>query len=92
MDGLVEDLESTTLFETAGGRIVEVFAIGMLKQDQVVAFYNKTLPQLGWLRIEAGLFQREGETLSLEFSSKSKGQAVSTPDLIVSFHIKPIIK
>ena len=90
MDGLVEDFESSTIFETAGGRIVEVFASGVLKQNQILAFYDKTLPQLGWLRMEPGLFQREGETLSIEYSVETKGTLVSTPALTVRFHIKPI--
>tara|TARA_Y100000739_G_C20462683_1_gene397523 strand:- start:193 stop:612 length:420 start_codon:yes stop_codon:yes gene_type:complete len=90
MDGLVEDLDSSTVFETSSGRIIEVFASGVLKQDQLLAFYDKTLPQLGWLRMKPGLFKREGETLSLEFSAKSKGQPISISVLTVRFHIKPI--
>ena len=91
MDGLVEDLGSATVFETAEGRIVEVFASGVLEQDQLLVFYDKTLPQLGWLRIKRGLFHREGEILSLEFSKKLKVRPESVSVLTVGFRIKPSI-
>jgi hypothetical protein len=91
MDGLVEDIGSATIFETAGGRFVEVFASGVMEEDRLLAFYGKTLPQLGWLRKGSGIFQREGETLSLEFSSKTKNQSGSTLALTVGFRIKPTL-
>jgi hypothetical protein len=91
MDGLIEDLGSATVFETAGGRIVEVFASGEMEKGQLLAFYDKTLPQLGWHRKGSGLFQREGETLSLEFSSNTKNQLGASLALTVGFRIKPTI-
>ena len=91
MDGLVEDAGSATVFETARGRIVEVFATGALEQDRLLGFYDKTLPQLGWRRKASGLFQREGETLSLEFSRKSMPLPGSMSVLTVAFRIKPSV-
>jgi hypothetical protein len=91
IDGLIEDPGSATVFETAEGRIVEVFASGVLEQDQLLVFYDKTLPQLGWLRIKRGLFHREGEILSLEFSKKLKVRPESVSVLTVGFRIKPSI-
>jgi len=91
MEGLVEDVGSVTVFETARGRIVEVFASGVMEQDRPLAFYNKALPQLGWQRKSSGLFQREGETLSLEFLSKAGPLPGSTSILTVGFRIKPSV-
>ena len=91
MEGLVEDAGSATVFETARGRIVEVFASGAMKRDRLLGFYEKTLPQLGWRRKALGLFKREGETLSLEFLSKTMPQSGSIPTLTVVFRLKPSV-
>ena len=91
MDGLIEDKESATLFETALGRFIEVFASGVIEQDRLLAFYDKTLPQLGWRRESPGLFQREGETLSIEFPKKVRSFTGSPSILTVGFRIKPSV-
>ncbi|NQV84413.1 MAG: hypothetical protein HQ494_11400 [Rhodospirillales bacterium] len=87
--GLVEDTESGTVFDTARGRIVEVFASGALNKSRVLAFYDDTLPQLGWRRVASGVFQREGESLSLEFSLGLDTGSGSTPVLTVGFRLMP---
>ena len=89
MQGLVEDADSATVFDTAQGRIVEVFASGALKEGRVLAFYDETLPQLGWQRVASGLFRREGEVLSLEFSFGQSSRPGSVRVLTVAFRIKP---
>ena len=89
MQGLVEDADSATVFDTARGRIVEVFASGALKEGRVLAFYDETLPQLGWRRVASGLFRREGEVLSLEFSIGQSSRPGSVRVLTVGFRVKP---
>ena len=89
MQGLVEDADSATVFDTARGRIVEVFASGALKEGRVLAFYVETLPQLGWRRVASGLFRREGEVLSLEFSIGQSSRPGSVRVLTVGFRVKP---
>ncbi|MBT3305534.1 MAG: hypothetical protein HN377_03530 [Alphaproteobacteria bacterium] len=89
VSGLVEDTESGTVFDTARGRIVEVFASGALSKDDVLAFYDNTLPQLGWRRMASGVFQREGERLSLEFSFRPNSATGSAPVLTVGFRLMP---
>jgi hypothetical protein len=93
MPGLVEDTESGTVFDTAQGRIVEAFATGALPKSRVLAFYDETLPQLGWRRVASGVFQREGETLSLEFPPEADSRPGlrpgSTPVLTVGFRLMP---
>lgn len=89
MEGLVEDAESGTIFDTARGRIVEAFAFGPLKEDRVLAFYDETLPQLGWRRVASGVFRREGEVLNLDFSIDSSTRPTSTSILMVGFRVMP---
>lgn len=54
-------------FDTAAGRLVEAYAGGGVSQEEVDAFYNETLPQLGWEPDGDRLWRREGETLTIEF-------------------------
>jgi hypothetical protein len=89
MEGLVEDAASATVFDTARGRIVEVYASGALQENRVLTFYDETLPQLGWRRVASGVFRREGEALSLEFSLGQSSRTGSTPVLTVGFRVRP---
>ncbi|MEX0808487.1 MAG: hypothetical protein WD044_07145 [Dongiaceae bacterium] len=58
-------------FDTASGRLVEAYAGGTIEPEAVLAFYESTLPALGWepAAEAAGdqTWQREGETLAIEF-------------------------
>ncbi|MBC8337775.1 MAG: hypothetical protein ISR51_06775 [Rhodospirillales bacterium] len=93
MKGLVEAPDSATVFDTARGRIVEAVAEGALQKDRVLAFYEQTLPQLGWKTEAPGVFRREGEVLRLEFSSQSTPSPGGTPAtrsvLTVVFRLMP---
>jgi hypothetical protein len=86
MDGLESEPGSALVFDKPGGRIVETFAVGKVAKADAVAFYEATLPQLGWAKAKAKApalaFEREGETLRLEF--KEAGGA-----LRVRFAIAP---
>ncbi|MEQ8709665.1 MAG: hypothetical protein RIC36_11770 [Rhodospirillales bacterium] len=66
MPGLVEVADAGTVFETARGRIVEAWAEGNASMPAITAFYEATLPQLGWVRLAGGGYRREGETLTIE--------------------------
>ena len=57
-------------FSTSQGRIAEATARGRVSEKDVLAFYNDTLPQLGWTKVSSGHFAREGETLELVFEAK----------------------
>ncbi|MDA1090808.1 MAG: hypothetical protein O3A85_10925 [Proteobacteria bacterium] len=85
MPGLVEDAGSGTTFDSAQGRLVEAYATGPVSEGEVMAFYDKTLPQLGWQRIDVGVFRRESEILKLEFPG---GPGAATP-LTVGFRLMP---
>ena len=69
MAGLVEVKGSALVFSTPQGRIAEVSATGTsgdaAQPKNVVAFYARTLPQLGWKATGASNWVREGERLRL---------------------------
>jgi len=82
MPGLSEDADRSMVFDAPSGRIVETFATGRVGKDQVVDFYARTLPQLGWRADDGARFVREGEVLVLEFSGGG-------PALTVRFALSP---
>jgi len=82
MPGLTEAPNSAVVFSKPEGRIVEVAAAGAVERAAVVAFYRRTLPQLGWQPAGDSAFERERERLSLEFS-RASGQ------LVVQFSLAP---
>jgi hypothetical protein len=85
MPGLEEVDETTMVFDTPAGRIVEALARGRLDRDQVVGFYAATLPQLGWTPAGETLFRREGEILELHIADAPVGAG----HLTVRFALAP---
>ena len=67
MPGLSEVEGAGVVFDKPSGRIVEAYASGAVTAESVMAFYRRTLPQLGWAQGEGTTFKREGERLALEF-------------------------
>ena len=82
MPALEEIEESALVFSKPEGRIVEVMARGAVTQDQVRAFYNRTLPQLGWRRQADGVWQRENELLRFDMRREKK-------ELVIQFSLAP---
>ncbi len=70
MPGLTEVRGAGIAFDKPQGRIVEAFAEGAVAGDAVVAFYEKTLPQLGWRAAHSAAgdtrWRRDGETLRID--------------------------
>ena len=83
MTGLVENQAASMTFETANGRIVEVEASGAVAADAVRGFYAETLPQLGWVRVADGIFERDRERLQLDISDVGGGR------VLVAFSLSP---
>ena len=83
MEGLAENQAAAVTFETANGRIIEVEASGAVHADAVSQFYAETLPQLGWIRVDEGIFERDQERLVLEISTAEEGR------LLVAFSLSP---
>lgn len=67
MPGLSETPAASMIFDTPSGRTVQAYAEGEVLPQQVLGFYDKTLPQLGWRLLGDGRFRRDGEELKAEF-------------------------
>jgi hypothetical protein len=65
MPGLVAE-EDALVFDKPDGRIVQAVAHGGPDARAIRDFYDATLPQLGWRRVAAGRYAREGEALDLQ--------------------------
>src|SRR3546814_12331325 len=76
MPGLKELPHGGLVFDKPGGRIVEAFARGAIAPQSVIAFYDDTLPQLGWQREAAGAYLREGERPALDLGEDAEGTTV----------------
>jgi hypothetical protein len=72
MPGLVADGEAT-VFDAPSGRVVDAAAQGRVSRADILAFYVRTLAQLGWRGEGEGRFAREGEKLNIEFPSGAGG-------------------
>ncbi len=72
MPGLAADDAASLVFDKPQGRIVEAAASGPVTRHAVVAFYEESLPQLGWRRTAGATksFERDGERLSLDFDGR----------------------
>jgi len=72
-DGLKEQTDKGTVFDTPLGRIVNAYATGNVKPEAVLDFYDETLPQLGWDRQKAGTYQRKNEILKIDVWGPDEG-------------------
>jgi hypothetical protein len=75
MPGLAADAGASLIFDKPQGRIVEAAARGAVTRHAVMAFYEESLPQLGWRRAASASastksFERDGERLSLDFDGR----------------------
>ncbi|MBT3991174.1 MAG: hypothetical protein HON14_03315 [Rhodospirillaceae bacterium] len=73
MPGLALRSDAPVVFDTPGGRIVEVFAEGRIPKARIRAFYGSTLPELGWKPYAASQFQRDKELLKIEITEAANG-------------------
>ncbi|MFL2669239.1 MAG: hypothetical protein ACJ0HT_06665 [Alphaproteobacteria bacterium] len=86
MEGLTEVQGSALIFSTQQGRIVQVSAKSApgdtIGRENVLAFYEHTLPQLGWIPAEVLNWVREDERLGLTVT-------VNGGKLMVQFSLAP---
>lgn len=82
MPGLESVPAASVAFDALVGRIVVAFAEGKLAMEDVRAFYDATLPQLGWDRLEADRWARADEELNLDAVIERGG-------LVVRFELVP---
>jgi hypothetical protein len=86
MPGLTQVPDAGTMFDTPSGRVIEAYAKGKVAVGDVAAFYDKTLPHLGWKKVTAHRYRREGEVLDLEISN---GQRAGDLPTTVRFYLAP---
>jgi len=83
--GIDELADQGYILDKPEGRIVSttLFCPPAEKIDQVISFYNETLPQMGWIRSRDGLYIREQEHLRIKVTK--------TPDSghLIDFVITP---
>ena len=82
MPGLESVPEASVAFDGLAGRIVVAFAEGVVAMTDVRAFYDATLPQLGWDRVGSDRWARSGEELTLDAVIERSG-------LVVRFELVP---
>jgi len=82
MPGLATIAGKGLAFDKPEGRIVEAETRGALTRAKVRAFYDSTLPQLGWSAEGADRWQREGEVLRIDYTG-------SDGNLVVGFTLSP---
>lgn len=73
IDGLREQPEKATVFDAPMGRIATAYASGQLEADDIIDFYDETLPQLGWERVSSGTYRRDSETLKIDVLGGNDG-------------------
>lgn len=70
MPGLTELGEQGVVYDKPGGRFAESLAdIGGQDAAAVLAYYDASMPQFGWKKLESGAYSRENERLILQFES-----------------------
>ncbi|MEE8515714.1 MAG: hypothetical protein V3T02_03655 [Alphaproteobacteria bacterium] len=82
MPGLKEDSSAGVSFDKPQGRIVEASARGRISPAKLRAFYDATLPELGWRVQGDGRYRREGEVLRISIQT-------SGAVLLVRFSLSP---
>lgn len=87
MPQMMELKDSGVVFDKAEGRIIEeTVKASNVSREQVLKFYNETLPALGWVKVNRpnslGRFSRNGEQLVVNLEKLgSEG--------LVSFAVSP---
>jgi len=71
MPGLVEVEDRSFTYDKPEGEITEIVArVDSVTEEQVLQFYEISLPQFGWSRVtEEGHFFRKGEYLDITFEA-----------------------
>jgi glucose/arabinose dehydrogenase len=83
MPGLAVVPQDDVLFVTPrAGRIAETTASGAVDIDDVYRFYSRTLPQLGWINVDARRYRRANEILRIDAHAEGKVT-------MVTFSVKP---
>jgi hypothetical protein len=75
MPGLYELADENMVFDKPEGRIIESAAASETRNhNEIKAFYDTTLPQMGWHRLSDGQFRRGAERLSIRLETRGNLQ------------------
>tara|TARA_Y100000766_G_C18432638_1_gene377423 strand:+ start:157 stop:537 length:381 start_codon:yes stop_codon:yes gene_type:complete len=83
MPGLEEVMDSAVTFDGPSGRIIEAFAAGSVRGEDVLMFYEAILPQLGWIRQANGKYRRDAEILFIEVSPTLAGTTGASAQFVL---------
>lgn len=74
---LIEDTDNSVLFDKPSGRFVELEAFTQsMSALEIYTFYERSLPALGWQKIDTKNYQRDKENLKIHIEQKDKTQRV----------------
>ena len=77
MPGLKEIPSESVYFDKPEGRIIEAFAeMHHVSQKDVLLYYQGSLPQFGWGRVNDQTFFRDQEQLEISFTRQNNHQLV----------------
>lgn len=83
---LIEDADNSVLFDKPSGRFIELQAYTQaMSMAEIYRFYERSLPALGWQKIDAENYYRDAERLKIHIEQKDKTNRVIftlTPDKI----------
>jgi hypothetical protein len=83
MPGLEEVPEMAMSFDKPNGRISQAAAVApAVAEPAIIAFYQESLPQMGWQQNSRNHYVREGEELEISIEKTETSQ-------IVRFLLKP---
>ena len=75
--------DSSSIYNNGFGRIITASFIGKAKKEDILDFYYKTLPALGWSKQENLFFIRDDESLIIEIIQKN------SEELLINFKLTP---
>lgn len=80
--------KKTSVFNGSSGRIINATFKGRAYSHEIISFYAKTLPALGWDSTGDLTYQRDSE--SLEINIEVKSTAKNYDNLEITFSVTPI--
>ena len=75
--------DSSGVFNNGFGRLVTANFKGKANEEDIIDFYNKTLPALGWRKKERLKYTRSGETLIIKITE------INQTELLINFQLMP---
>ncbi len=82
-EGFQADPGTGSFFDSAEGRIVEMYATGFEEPEELDDFYSSVMPSLGWKEIGETTFVKDNEVLIV--TPEKKGYTTS-----VKYQLRPL--